>query len=105
MAGVEELLVFKAMAARSRDIDDAVTLLTLYPHIDLNRVRGRIATLADLAEAPELMSGLERIVRAVAAKPPSPVVRPRAAGPQGTNRRRAQRPRAASRPKNKRPPR
>jgi hypothetical protein len=69
MARVEDLLVFKAMAGRPHDIDDAVTLLTLYPRIDLTRVRGRVAELAELAEDPELMLGLERILRAAAAMP------------------------------------
>ena len=71
MARVEELLVFKAIAGRPRDVDDAVTLLTLYPNIDLKRARARVAALAELAEAPELALGLERIVRA-AGKGPAP---------------------------------
>ncbi|HEY3664382.1 MAG TPA: hypothetical protein VGL19_00220 [Polyangiaceae bacterium] len=65
MARVEELLVFKAIAGRSRDVDDAVTLLTLYPHVDLEKVRLRATELAELAEAPELLSGLEAILRAL----------------------------------------
>jgi Nucleotidyl transferase of unknown function (DUF2204) len=69
MARVEELLVFKAMAARPRDIDDAVTLLTLYPRVDLTRVRRRLVALAELADAPELVLGLEQLVRAAAALP------------------------------------
>jgi hypothetical protein len=67
MARVEELLVFKAIAGRARDIDDAVTLLTLYPHVDLKGVRRRVLELADLAETPELTRGLEQIVHATAA--------------------------------------
>ncbi|HEX8112700.1 MAG TPA: hypothetical protein VF516_33445 [Kofleriaceae bacterium] len=101
MAGVEELLVFKAMAGRPRDIEDAVTLLTLYPRIDLRSVRTRVATLAELAEAPELMLGFERIVRAAAmptkhtspAKPPARRVRP---GVVERTTPRPARPRAAS---------
>jgi hypothetical protein len=66
MAGVEELLVFKAMAARPRDVEDAVTLLTLYPHVDLASVRRRLVELAELADAPELTLGFEQILRAAA---------------------------------------
>jgi len=65
MARVEDLLVFKAIAGRSRDVDDAVTLLTLYPNVDLNYVRGRVIALAELAEAPELLLGLDAILLAL----------------------------------------
>jgi hypothetical protein len=69
MAGVEELLVFKAMAARPRDVEDAVTLLTLYPHVDLARVRRRVIALAELADAPELTLGFEQILRVASGTP------------------------------------
>lgn len=69
MARVEELLVFKVMAGRPRDIDDAVTLLTLYPHVDLARVRRRLVALAELAEAPELMQGFEQILQVAKGMP------------------------------------
>jgi len=69
MARVEDLLVFKAIASRSRDVDDAVTLLTLYPNIDTTRVRARVSMLAEAAEAPELVAGLEQILRAAAVRP------------------------------------
>jgi len=67
MARVDELLVFKAMAGRPRDVDDAVTLLTLYPHTDLTRVRRWVVELAALAEVPELTLGLEEIIDAARA--------------------------------------
>jgi hypothetical protein len=70
MASVDDLVVFKAIAGRSRDIDDAVTLLALYPHIAMARVRARVRTLALAAEAPELERGLEQIVAAGAAALP-----------------------------------
>lgn len=44
MTRVDELLVFKAMAGRARDVDDAVSLLTLYPRVDLARVAPRRRT-------------------------------------------------------------
>lgn len=69
MAGVDELLVFKAIAGRPRDVDDAVALLTLYPGIDLTRVHDRVAALAEAAEAPELAAGLEQVLRAAASTP------------------------------------
>jgi hypothetical protein len=42
MASVDDRVVFKAIAGRPRDIDDAITLLALYPHIDMfPRTRAR----------------------------------------------------------------
>jgi hypothetical protein len=67
MARVDDLLVFKAIAGRPRDIDDAVTLLTLYPDVDMIRVRTRVRVLAKAAEAPELEVGLEQIISTFAA--------------------------------------
>jgi hypothetical protein len=90
MASVEALLVFKAIAGRARDIDDAVTLLTLYPNTDLANVRRRVVELAELAEAPELTLGLDEIVRVGAV--PSGVTK---------RRRRASAPQASAKPKPK----
>jgi hypothetical protein len=73
MARVEDLLVFKAIAGRSRDVDDAVTLLTLYPKADLDRVRGRVTALAELAEAPDLLLGLDAILLALGSLRVSPL--------------------------------
>jgi hypothetical protein len=44
-------MVFKSLAGRARDVDDAVTLLTLYPTIDVTEVRRRVDELAALADA------------------------------------------------------
>ena len=105
MARVEELLVFKAIAGRAHDIDDAVTLLTLYPHVDLKGVRSRVVALADLAEAPELILGLDQIVRATMRLPALPTERPKTGAwrpnpkkkrvtPTGRNKRRKRRARS-----------
>lgn len=97
MAQVDDLLVFKAIAGRSRDIDDAVTLLTLYPFVDTRRVRQRVHELAELADSPELAQGLARILAAVTASgsPPRPAPRTRPATPK---RRRSGAPSKATRP-------
>jgi hypothetical protein len=71
MARPEDLIVFKSIAGRGRDLDDAIALLTLYPDIDLERVRQRVRELAAAAEAPELAAGLEKAITAAAQTRPA----------------------------------
>jgi hypothetical protein len=66
MAQPEDLIVFKAIAGRGKDIDDATALLSLYPEIDLARLRARVHQLAALAETPDLGAGLETAIVAAA---------------------------------------
>jgi hypothetical protein len=61
MCTAEDLVVFKAIAGRARDIEDAEALLGLFPEIDLERVRRRVTELSVLAEAPELLESFEAI--------------------------------------------
>lgn len=63
MARAEDLVVFKALAARPKDIEDATALMMMHPTIDVGRVRRRLAELADLAQEPALIEGLEQVVR------------------------------------------
>jgi hypothetical protein len=110
MASVDDLVVFKAIAGRPRDIDDAVTLLALYPHIDMSRVRARVRTLALAAETPELERGLEQIVAAGAAtllhrsQPLRSPIRPARTKTKIGNRRPRSRSRTAKRPRRKAAP-
>jgi hypothetical protein len=62
MARAEDLVVFKAMAARPVDIEDASALLLMHRDIDLDRVRRRLAELAAMADEPALLAGLERVI-------------------------------------------
>lgn len=62
MARAEDLIVFKAIAGRGKDIEDATALLVLYPKLDLERIRDRVRGLAELADAPELVAGLETMI-------------------------------------------
>jgi hypothetical protein len=62
MARAEDLVVFKALAARPKDIEDAAALLLMHPAMDLARVRARIEELADMAEEPALVAGFERVL-------------------------------------------
>lgn len=69
MARPEDLIVFKAIAGRPKDIEDAAALLVLYPKLDRNWLRGRVSQLAALAEEPELATGLETAIATSATKP------------------------------------
>ena len=57
------LVAFKAIAGRVKDLEDATTLLLLHPDIDTLAVRRQVEELAALAEAPELIAGLDRVLR------------------------------------------
>ncbi len=62
MAQAEDLVVFKAIAGRPKDIDDATSLLELYPEMDRARLRERVSRLAALSEEPALADGLETVL-------------------------------------------
>jgi hypothetical protein len=71
MARAEDLVIFKALAARPRDIEDAAALLVLYPKTNVARIRHRLGELAALAGEPVLAEGLTRVLAlARAAKRP-----------------------------------
>lgn len=76
MARPDDLVIFKAMAARSRDIEDASTLLMMYADIDLARVRRHLHDLATLADEPILEAGLETIIAATRQLKPARSVKP-----------------------------
>jgi len=65
MCTAESLVVFKAIAGRPKDTEDAEALLVLYPDIDRSRVRSRVAELAALAEAAEMLDGLDEMLKRV----------------------------------------
>jgi hypothetical protein len=64
MARPEDLIVFKSIAGRGKDMDDVTALLALYPKLDLARVRARVRELAGFAKTPELAAGLETAIAA-----------------------------------------
>jgi predicted nucleotidyltransferase len=71
MARAEDLVIFKAMAARPKDIEDATALMLMHKEIDVARVRRHLAELAALADEPTLTSGLDAVIRLAAAARPS----------------------------------
>jgi hypothetical protein len=75
MARAEDLLVFKGIAGRPKDLEDIETLLALHPSLDAEHARARLAPLVELAEAPELLDGFDQ---AVARARPRSAAAPRA---------------------------
>lgn len=69
MAQAEDLIVFKAIAGRPKDIQDMTTLLVLYPAIDRARVRHRVSQLAALAEDAAPLNVLEAAIAAAGTVP------------------------------------
>lgn len=63
MARAEDLVIFKAMAARPKDIEDAAALMLMHKEIDVGRVRRHLTELAELADEPSLMGGLEAVIK------------------------------------------
>lgn len=55
MSSPADLVVFKSIAGRPRDMDDVEALLLLHPKLNRRRARKRIVELAELAGAPELV--------------------------------------------------
>lgn len=96
IARAEDLIIYKALAGRPRDIEDAETLLLLYRDLDLVRVRGRVHELAMLAGEPALERGLEALIAKTKAVGQSPTRR--------TRRSRAGRPATIGRVRKQRPP-
>ncbi|HUQ06983.1 MAG TPA: hypothetical protein VM261_31040 [Kofleriaceae bacterium] len=66
MSRPEDLIVFKSIAGRGKDLDDMTALLTLYPSLDHARLRQRVKQLAALAEEPALAAPLEVAIAKVA---------------------------------------
>ncbi|MFO0613045.1 MAG: hypothetical protein U0414_10675 [Polyangiaceae bacterium] len=62
-ATADALVVFKAIAGRPKDIEDAAALLALHRDIDLALVRQRVRRVAELAEEEAINENLESAVR------------------------------------------
>jgi predicted nucleotidyltransferase len=86
VATATDLIIYKAIAARERDLSDIERLLEIHGStIDLRRARRTVAELGGILERPELLQGLERLAKKSrrALKPARPArARVRAARPR-----------------------
>ncbi len=69
MATPEALIVFKAIAARPKDLEDVEALLAIHPDIDIARVRAHVRQLAELAGDQEIAQGFEAVLAKARALP------------------------------------
>jgi hypothetical protein len=65
VAAVEDLVVYKAIAGRPKDIEDAETLLLTHGKLDVRRIRKWVRILADTADAPEMAERLDELFASV----------------------------------------
>jgi hypothetical protein len=62
VATPEDLIITKAVAHRKRDLLDIDNLVSVYPHLDLARIRHWVGQFAAVLESPELVSDLENLL-------------------------------------------
>lgn len=62
MATPADLVVFKTIAGRPQDLEDAEALLVLYPNLDVKLARKHVRALAELAGETEPARQFERIL-------------------------------------------
>lgn len=62
VAAAEDLVIFKLIASRPKDVEDAASLLVLHPDLDVGRIRTRLAALADLVEDDGVVRTLDTIL-------------------------------------------
>jgi len=55
VASVEDLVIMKLIAARTRDYEDVDRLIELYPSLDRIRIRETVSEYAELLESPDIM--------------------------------------------------
>jgi len=63
VAGVESLIVMKAIASRPKDLEDIRNLLATNAPVDQSKVLTTVSEFAELLETPELTSQLEALFK------------------------------------------
>ena len=63
MAKAEHLVVFKLVAGRPKDVEDAEALIVLHPEIDLSEARRQIQELSELLDDDAPVAEFDRLAR------------------------------------------
>jgi len=63
VATPEDLIITKAVAHRKRDLFDIDNLISVYPNLDLARIRHWVGQFAAVLESPELTNDLEDLLK------------------------------------------
>jgi len=63
VATPEDLIITKAVAHRKRDLFDIDNLVSVYPNLDLARIRHWVGQFAAVLESPELTNDLEDLLK------------------------------------------
>lgn len=66
---VEDLIVFKAIPHRDRDLIDIEGLLEIHPHVNQERIRSLVDDFAQLLEMPDIFTDVDRLLRKHLSKP------------------------------------
>jgi predicted nucleotidyltransferase len=61
VATPEDLIITKAVAHRKRDLLDIDNLVSVYPNLDLARIRYWVGQFAAVLESPELINDIENL--------------------------------------------
>ncbi len=62
VATPEDLIITKAVAHRKRDLLDIDNLVSVYPNLDLARIRHWVGQFSAVLESPELIRDLESLL-------------------------------------------
>ena len=65
IARAADLIVFKIVAGRAKDLSDVEALLLTHTTLNVPRIRRHVKALAELADAPEMVTNLERALSEV----------------------------------------
>ncbi|HWB75862.1 MAG TPA: DUF6036 family nucleotidyltransferase [Nannocystaceae bacterium] len=84
-----DLVVYKGLAGRAKDLEDLAALLLLHRELDLVEARGRLAELAAVAEAPEILEGFDATVALVHPQGPGTEARRDSPSPKDAAKKRA----------------
>lgn len=63
VAKPEALVIMKVIAGRPRDIEDARSLMALFPEIALQDIRATLEEFAEVLESPEIVKRFENLVK------------------------------------------